>query len=258
MSKSDSVLAERRRQMILQVLGSGPASVTDLSERLEISPATVRRDLIKLEDDSLLTRVHGGAVLTSKGQQANGALAEATGVRTTEKDAVAERAAAMVEDGQTIMLDGGTTTCRLARKLRGRKLTVITGNLMAYEELATEADIDLILVGGVVRRESNSLSGFLAEDTLQQLHADWLFLGTSGVLLGGQVMSTMVVDVPAKRAMIRASDRVALLADHSKFPGVGTVQVCGPEALDVLVTDSHVDQASCAVFKEACVKVIQV
>ncbi|WP_456300508.1 DeoR/GlpR family DNA-binding transcription regulator [Streptomyces jeddahensis] len=248
------VLAERRHQLILRALRSGgPAAVADLSEQLGVSPATVRRDLVKLEEMGLLTRVHGGAVVEEGDQP----FAEVAEIRVSEKDAVAARAAEMIEDGQSVLLDIGTTAYRLARRLHGRRLTVITSNLVVYEELADDTAIELVLLGGMVRREYRSLVGFLTEDNLRQLHADWLFMGTSGVRPGGQVMDTTVVEVPVKRAMIKASEKVVLLADAGKFPGTGMAKVCGPEELDVVVTNASADAATCAAFEEAGAKVVQ-
>ncbi|MEU6468114.1 DeoR/GlpR family DNA-binding transcription regulator [Streptomyces massasporeus] len=249
------MLAERRHQLILRALrAGGPAAVTDLSEQLGVSPATIRRDLVKLEEDGLLTRVHGGAVVEEGDQP----FAEVAEVRVNEKDAIAERAAAMVKDGESVLLDIGTTAYRLARQLHGRRLTVITSNLVVYEELADDEGIELVLLGGMVRREYRSLVGFLTEDNLRQLHADWLFLGTSGVRPGGQVMDTTVVEVPVKRAMIRAGEKVVLLADATKFPGNGMAKVCGPEELDTVVTNEPVDAATRASFQEAGVEVVVV
>ncbi len=248
------MLAERRHQMILQALRSGgPAAVADLSERLGVSGATVRRDLVKLEEMGLLTRVHGGAVVEEGDQP----FAEVAEMRVSEKDAIAARAADMVQDGQSVLLDIGTTAYRLARRLHGRRLTVITSNLVVYEELADDTGIELILLGGMVRREYRSLVGFLTEDNLRQLHADWLFMGTSGVRPGGQVMDTTVVEVPVKRAMIAAGEKVVLLADSGKFPGTGTARVCGPEELDAVVTNASSDPATCAAFEEAGVEVVR-
>jgi DeoR/GlpR family transcriptional regulator of sugar metabolism len=162
----------------------------------------------------------------------------------------------MVADGQSVLLDIGTTAFRLARQLHGRRLTVITSNLVVYEELADDEGIELVLLGGMLRREYRSLVGFLTEDNLRQLHADWLFLGTSGVRPGGQVMDTTVVEVPVKRAMIGASDKVVLLADAAKFPGTGMAKVCGPGDLDMVVTNAPVDPATRAALEEAGVEVV--
>jgi DeoR/GlpR family transcriptional regulator of sugar metabolism len=255
------VLAEQRHQLILKSLRSGgPASVTALSEQLGVSPATVRRDLMKMEEDGRLTRVHGGAVVDEgEGEgERDQPFAEVAQVRAAEKDAIAARAAEMVRDGQTVLLDIGTTAYRLARQLHGRRLTVITSNLVVYEQLAEDHGIDLVLLGGMVRREYRSLVGFLTEDNLRQLHADWLFLGTSGIRGDGTVMDTTVVEVPVKRAMIAASDRVVLLADREKFPGTGMAKVCGPELLDVLVTNAPAEPATLAALQGAAVKVVEV
>lgn len=249
------MLAERRHQLILRALRSGgPAAVGDLSEQLKVSAATVRRDLVRLEEEGLLTRVHGGAVIEEGDQP----FAEVAEMRVSEKDEIAARAAAMIEDGQSVLLDIGTTAFRLARQLHGRRLTVITSNLVVYEELADDHGIELVLLGGMVRREYRSLVGFLTEDNLRQLHTNWVFLGTSGVRPGGQVMDTTVVEVPVKRAMIVAGDKVVLLADAGKFPGTGTARVCGPEELDVVVTNASSDPATCAALDEAGVEVVRV
>ncbi|GGZ62929.1 DeoR/GlpR family DNA-binding transcription regulator [Streptomyces bluensis] len=247
------MLAERRHQLILRALRSGgPAAVTDLSEQLGVSPATIRRDLVKLEEEGLLTRVHGGAVVEEGDQP----FAEVAEMRVPEKDAIAAKAASLVRDGESVLLDIGTTAYRLARHLHGRRLTVITSNLVVYEELADDEGIELVLLGGMLRREYRSLVGFLTEDNLRQLHADWLFLGTSGVRPGGQVMDTTVVEVPVKRAMIRAGERVVLLADRAKFPGTGMARVCGPEELDMVVTNAPVDPVTRSSLEEAGVEVV--
>jgi DeoR/GlpR family transcriptional regulator of sugar metabolism len=250
---SGCVLAERRHQLILQALRSGgTASVTDLAEQLGASAATIRRDLLKLEGDGLLTRVHGGAVV----EEDQPPFDEAASVQVREKDAIAAQAARMIEDGQSVILDSGTTVHRMALQLHGRRLTVITNNLAVYGELIDDENIDLMLLGGMVIRESRMLDGFMAEDNLRQVHADWLFMGACGLRPGGQVMDTTVAEVPARRAMIAASDKVVLLADKSKFPGTGMVKICDPEDLDVVITNASEDDATCTALRESGVRVI--
>jgi len=249
------MLAERRHELILRALrADGPATVSVLAERLGASEATIRRDLIQLDGEGLLRRVYGGAVPVVDRDDPFVDVAE---VHAAEKDAIARACAELVKDGETVLLDIGTTAHRLARQLRGRTLTVITSNLAVYEELADEAAIQLVLLGGVLRREYRSLVGFLTEDNLRQVHADRLFLGTSGVRPNGQVMDTTVVEVPVKRAMIAASDHVVLVADIGKFPGRGMARVCGPEDLDMVVTNASLDPATRSSFIEAGVEVVE-
>lgn len=249
------MLAERRHGLILDALrADGPATVTALAQRLGASEATVRRDLSQLDDEGLLRRVYGGAAPIDGRDDPFVDVAE---VRVAEKDAIASRCAELVHDGETVLLDIGTTAHRVARQLRGRSLTVVTSNLAVYEELADDTSIELVLLGGMLRREYRSLVGFLTEDNLRQVHADRLFLGTSGVRPGGQVMDTTVVEVPVKRAMIAASDQVVLVADADKFPGTGMARVCGPEELDVVVTNAGADAVTTAAFREVGVEVIE-
>lgn len=250
-----AMLASRRHDLILRALRSdGPASVISLAEKLGVSPATIRRDLLRLDEEGLLTRVYGGAVLVAEHDTP---FAEVAGVHAEEKDAIAKRAAELVRDGETVLLDIGTTAHRVAHHLRGRTLTVITSSLAVYEELHDDAGVQLVLLGGVLRREYRSLVGFLTEDNLRQVHADRLFLGTSGVRPDGRVMDTTVVEVPVKRAMIAASDQVVLVADAGKFPGTGMATVCGPDALNTVVTNAPVDERTATSLREAGVTVVE-
>ncbi|WIY03117.1 DeoR/GlpR family DNA-binding transcription regulator [Amycolatopsis mongoliensis] len=247
------MLPQRRHELILRALrAEGPAPVGVLAERLGVSQATVRRDLVQLDREGRLTRVYGGAMAAD-----DEPFARVAAERADDKDAVARRAAGLVADGDTVLLDIGTTAHRLARHLRDRALTVITSSLAVYAELKDADDVQLVLLGGVVRRSYHSMVGFLTEDALRQVHADTVFLGTSGVRGDGHVMDSTVVEVPVKRAMVAAGDRVVLLADAGKFPGTGLARVCGPDALDVVVTSPGADEPTCSALREAGVEVLR-
>jgi DeoR/GlpR family transcriptional regulator of sugar metabolism len=154
------------------------------------------------------------------------------------------------------MLDIGTTTLQVARHLRGRSLTVITTNLAAYEELLPEPGIELVLPGGVVRRNYRSLVGVLAEDALRGLSADVAFLGASGIDERLAVWDSTMVEVPIKRALLAAAQRAVLVADAEKFAMGGMVRVCGPEALDTVVTDASAPAGARERLAEAGVEVV--
>jgi DeoR/GlpR family transcriptional regulator of sugar metabolism len=138
----------------------------------------------------------------------------------------------------TVMIDIGTSTLQMARHLHGRKITVVTTNLAVVEELLPDPDIELVLPGGIVRRNYRSLVGVLAEDSLRQIKSDILFLGTSGVDLEIGVWDTTMVEVPIKRLMIAGAAEVVLIADAAKFSMTGMVRVCGPESISRIVTDA--------------------
>lgn len=249
------MLPGRRHELILRTLRTeGSATIGHLSELLGVSVPTIRRDLVQLDEEGLLKRVYGGAATV---EDRDDPFDDVATVRVAEKDAIAEKCAELVEDGETVLLDIGTTAHRVARRLRDRSLTVITSSLAVVDELQNSANIQLVLLGGMLRRDYRSLVGFLTEDNLRQVHADRLFLGTSGVRPDGQVMDTTVVEVPVKRAMIAASDHVVLVADVGKFPGTGMSRVCVPHELNTVVTNATADEKTKAALREAGVTVIE-
>ncbi|WP_129667623.1 DeoR/GlpR family DNA-binding transcription regulator [Phytoactinopolyspora endophytica] len=250
------MLAQRRYEMIMQILrAEGPVAVGVLAERLDVSPATIRRDLNRLERLDLLTRVRGGAAASTSLEEP---FAEVATVGKEARDAVARGAADLVRDGDVLLLDIGTTVHQLSTYLHGRSVTVMTSNLAVYEELVPDPEIELILLGGVVRRNYRSLVGFLTEDCVRQVRAGRLFMGTSGVRPDGTVVDTTAVEVPGRRAMIASSDQVILLADESKFPGNGYATVCGPDALDIVVTNDGATPDTLDTLRESGVEVITV
>jgi DeoR/GlpR family transcriptional regulator of sugar metabolism len=225
--------------------------VADLARTFGVSEMTVRRDLRVLARDGKLERVHGGAVDTVPERPFDEVAVE----RYDVKDRIGAAAAALVRDGQAVMIDIGTTTLQAARHLRGRPVTVITTNLAVYEELVGDPAIEIVLSGGLVRRNYRSFIGVLAEDSLRQLSADVAFLGTSGIDPQLAVWDSTMIEVPIKRAMIAAADRVVLLADAQKFSMTGVVRVCGPQDIDQIVTDAAVPASRRATIHEAGIEV---
>ena len=234
-----TLLPAQRRQEILRAVRSGTAHVSELAESFGVSEMTVRRDLGTLARDGKLERVHGGAV--DAGGEPGFSQIEVE--RFDIKDRLGAAAAAMVQDGQTLMVDIGTSTLQFARHLHGKKIMVVTTNLAVVEELLPDPDIELVLPGGIVRRNYRSLVGVLAEDSLRQIKSDILFLGTSGVDVDMGVWDTTMVEVPIKRLMIAGAEEVVLLADAAKFSMTGMVRVCGPESIDHIVTDAPLPAA---------------
>ena len=230
------MLPAQRRGLILDAVRSGQGvEVVDLAQRFAVSEMTVRRDLARLAREGKLTRVHGGAV----SEREEPPFAEISVERLDEKRADRSRRC-RARRGRTVGDDRHRhDDAALARWLHGRKLTVITSNLAVIEELMPDPRIELIVLGGVVRRNYRSLVGMLAEDALRQLSADIAFLGASGIREDLSVMDTTMVEVPIKRGMIAASRRAAvLLATRAKFEMTGSVRVCGADELDVVVTDA--------------------
>lgn len=242
----------QRRQGILQAVRSGTAHVSDLARAFDVSEMTVRRDLASLERDGKLERVHGGAVNHVPERPFEETALESPEVKTR----IGRCAAELVQDGQTVMIDIGTTALQVARHLHGRRnITVITTNLAVLDELRDEPEVDIVLPGGLVRRNYRSTVGVLAEDALRQLRADIAFLGTSGVDRDLSVWDTTMIEVPIKRAMIAAAGHVVLLADGKKFAMSGVVRICGAGDLDQIITDESLPAGDRATIEDAGIEV---
>lgn len=227
-----------------QLRVNGAISVEELATSLGVSAATIRRDLRCLQSDGKLTRVHGGAHVPScaaEDADVDRPFALVATVDAADKRAVARAAAGMVRDGNMVLLDIGTTTQLLAQELRGRRVTIVTASLAVLDALRDDDEVELVLLGGLVRRAYHSLVGVITEDTLRQLQADIAFMGASGVRPDGSVLDTTLIEVPVKRGLIAASSRTVLLVDRHKFPGTGTLRVCEVGDLDAIVTNAGAD-----------------
>ena len=246
-----TMVPAQRRHGILQAVRSGTAHVSDLARAFDVSEMTVRRDLATLERDGKLERVRGGAVHTVPERPFDEIALEGAEV----KDAIGRCAAGLVVDGQTVMIDIGTTALQVAKHLHGRQLTVITTNLAALDELRDDPGIEIVLPGGLVRRNYQSTVGVLAEDALRHLRADVAFLGTSGVDRDLSVWDTTMIEVPIKRALIDAASHVVLLADSRKFAMSGVVRICGADAIDQIITDAALPASDRAAIEDAGIEV---
>jgi len=234
-----------RLRTITERLASGDrVSVLNLADELGVSPSTVRRDLQSLAASGILLRVHGGAAPVDGRDLGDRPFDLVADEDAIDKGRIAGRAATLVNDGDVVLLDIGTTTRLLARELFGRPITAVTSSLAVLDELRGDTTSEVVLLGGAVRRQYHSLVGSLTEDALRQVRAATVFLSASGVSSDGAVLDTTLVEMPTKRGLLRAANRVVLLAGSSKFPGSGSFRVCGMDQIDVLVTTHGADPAT--------------
>lgn len=246
------MLTATRQAKILEVLRrSGEVSVDGLADQFGVSLSTIRRDLNALSADKLLRRVRGGGAVEPDAEP----FGEVAHRSSSEKDQIAAAAAQLVADGDVVLIDIGTTTALLARHLRGKRITVLTSSLAVVDQLRDDEEIELIILGGVLRRTYHSLVGILTEQALSQLRAHVCFMGTSGIRPDGYVMDSTGIEVPVKKAMIASSERTVVLADGSKYPGAGLLTVCAASEMSTLVTNGDADAATLDVIRSAGVEV---
>ncbi len=231
------MFAEERKQRILAALQHAPAvRATELGRALGASLASIRRDLAELERSGLLKRTHGGAISNGLARS-EASLAQKEDRYQPEKAAIAAVAASLVQPGDVIFLDAGSTTRQIARELRHhRNVTVVTNAINVASELAS-SDVEIILTGGQLRPGVLSQVGPIAEQTIAGLHVDKLFLAANGVDLRNGLTTPDVAEARTKRSMIDSATEVLLVADHSKFGIVAFARICGIEQLDAVITD---------------------
>lgn len=230
-----------RLDAIVELVGQGEADVLDLARRFAVSASTIRRDLQRLEAAQAIRRTYGGAII--RPAEAEATLDERAGLNREAKAAIGRAASRFIEDGDTLILDGGSTVAALGCCLKGRRLKVITTNLALMPMLAGEAGIELVLLGGEVRPQSMSTLGPLAEDALRRLTATAAFLGADGVVAGRGLCEASLQQVALKELMMAQAARTVVLADHSKLGQARAAAWAALPPLWTLVTDNAAEAA---------------
>lgn len=251
------MISEERTTLILkEVEAQGSVMVADLAQRLNVSEMTIRRDLVDLEKEGLVRRVHGGAV-SARGRSFEPALLARESEKRAEKAAIGKTAANLVADGDSIALDIGTTILQVALNLIGRhNLTVITPSLQIANTLANQPDIRLILPGGIVRQGELSLTGDLARRSLETFFVDRLFLAVGAIDSQHGLTEYNWEDALVKQAMIRNAKEVILVADAGKFEKVAFARVASLNAIHKLVTDQAPPPALQEALDKAAVSIL--
>jgi DeoR family transcriptional regulator, aga operon transcriptional repressor len=240
---------------ILERLSSdGSVSVVDIATALEVSTATIRRDLRLLEEQHLLGRTHGGAV--PQGVLYELPLRYKSTRQPEQKLRIAREAATRVLEGWAIGLTGGTTTTEVARALVDRaRLTVVTNALNIASELAVRPNLKLVVTGGVARPESYELVGPIAEASLQGLNLDVVFLAVDGISPDAGLTTHHEIEAGTNRALMERARRVIVVADSSKIGRVTFARICDLAGVDELITDDGADREAIAAVEAGGVPV---
>jgi DeoR/GlpR family transcriptional regulator of sugar metabolism len=230
-----------RRQSLVEVLRKQPGlRIPELAVALNVSEGTVRNDLNALEEQGLLTRVHGGAVINQQDQFQNNSFLKRYQQNAAAKQAIANAAAALVNDGDSILLDASSTAYYFAKALSERqRLRVMTNGFEGARELAQNATNTVILIGGIVNKESSSVTGLLSEQIIEELHIQKAFLSCSGFSLELGMTEVHLEEAQLKRKVIESSQELFALVDSSKFGKEDLTSFARPEKINRLFTDQH-------------------
>jgi len=256
--------ATEREQSILKLLRSRDfVSFSELESSIEASPATIRRDLARLNVQGQIVRVRGGIKNAVVGDTSHEEGSKLSGVpfhrninrMRDEKVQIGREAAKLCEPGSSIMIDGGSTTLQMCPFLQGLNMQVFTNSLHVVNALLPQAETRVLIPGGSVFREQSIILSAVGDDTMPRFHAPQLYMGASAIGAQG-IMQPDVILVAAERRLIDRADQVILLIDHTKFRGSSGNVVCELEAIDIVITDQGVRPVDVEMLEKAGVQVI--
>ncbi len=246
--------AERLNVILDRVSADGSVAVADLARELDVSEATVRRDLQALTRDRLLVRTHGGALARDSGEEVPSRLKAVR--QQDEKRRIGQAAAALVPDGAVVGLSGGTTSLELAKALSGRRgLTIVTNAVDLAAQLAGQPETHVISIGGIVRRSLEAV-GPAAEEMLTRYHLDTVFVGVDGLSADAGCTTFDEMEAQTDRAFLQQARRRVVVADSSKLGLVTFARIASLDEVTDLVTDSGADPEQVASIERAGVRVV--
>jgi len=247
------MLIEERQSRLQQLLAQrGMSDLESLSTALRVSQSTVRRDLDSMESQGLVRRTHGGVIWVGDRNNSTRPYAfdQRMAVQTEAKRAIARAAAKLLSDGQTILLDGGTTTFYLAEELLGRSLQIVTNSLPIANRFINDERVELILTGGLLYPRYGVLLGPTAESFIESVHAQTLFFSVAGVHRGAMYNQNLLL-VQAEQRMMKQAARRVLLCDSGKFDQQALARLGELCEIDTIVTDGAITKPQQAMLKRA-------
>jgi len=251
------MLANQRREKIVELLKEdGSAKVIDLAKIFKVSEVTIRQDLEKMEKEGAIVREHGGAFLKNVEDSVR-SFTILNQENMEKKELIGRCAAKYIDNGDTIILDSGSTTTEIAKNLKGKKnLTVITNALNIALILGAEPNIEVIVTGGEFKPPTLSLTGQKAADFFKDIHVDKLFLATAGISLRSGLTYPGLSDIVVKKAMIDVSDVTYLVADSTKIGKNAFASLGALSLIDYIITDAAIDQNNLKLFRENEIEII--
>ena len=228
-------ITDRRKEIINILKDREYVTVEEFSRVLGVSTVTIRTDLSALESDGALIRTHGGAMKSEKKSKQR-FISNTMSENKLEKKAIALKASSLIKDGSTIIIDSGSTTIHLAENLKDKKITVVTNNILSQDILKNEESVNLIVLGGTLRRASMGTIGPIANNAVKSMNVDIFFLGAAAY--NQEIISSYdIIEVELKKNMIHSADKVVFLADSSKFGKKAFSTISSWDLIDTFITD---------------------
>jgi len=246
---------EKQKILLDHVNQVKKATVNELCDLLDVSKVTIRKYLNELESKGLVFKTYGGVLSADSELNYEIPYSSKQELHSSEKQKIGKAGAALIREGDVVILDTGSTTYEVAHNLKNINVTVITNDVKIAFELASKSNINLIITGGVVQKNLYAITSFQTENFLSQIHANIVFLGADAVNLEDGITNRTMEESVIKQTMIKAAERVVLVVDHSKLHRKAFSNVCKIEKIDTVVIDS-IDEEYKKAFHEKGLKII--
>lgn len=246
---------ERQKKILDYVNKTEKATVNELSDFLGVSKVTIRKYLNELESKGLVIKIHGGVLSIDSDLNYEIPYASKKDLNVSEKEKIGKAASELIEDGDVVILDAGSTTLEIARNIENKNVTIITNDVKIAFELASKPSVKLIITGGIVQKNVYTVMGSNTENFLSKIHVNKAFLGADAINLEYGITNRTLEEVAIKKAMIKSAEQIILVADHSKLNKKAFADVCEIDEIDTIVIDK-IDDNYRKIFNEKGINII--
>ncbi len=259
MVMDEKIFVEERRNQIIEFLNKkNRVSVIELAKIFNVGEVTIRRDLADLEERGLVRRTHGGAILADNGSD-EPPLKERESRKREEKERIAKFVSQIIRNGETVIIDGGSTTLQIAKYLRSKSnLIIVTNSAGIADEFVNSNECSVIVTGGELRKSTGNLTGSIAEKTLRLFRADRVIIGMSSMIPGEGLFTSNLAEAEFKRTMMECGKEIIVVMDSSKINKLNFCFVSEFSKIDKFITDSGISDEDAKRIEEYGVEVIVV
>ena len=255
--KTERNTLKRRTEILNLINVNGKVSVNELSEKFGISVVSIRNDLAHLEKKGLLIKTRGGAI---KSQPVNFDLSlnQKLKINYTEKQKIGKKAIEFVKNGDSIVIDSGSTTLEVAKNLEEFDINLITNSLPIADICADFKKVNVIIPGGELRSEMRSLIGPITLNTINELRCDIAFIGADSISIDSGIYTPLISEAAISRAMIKIAKKVIVVVDSSKFSRKSLAKISSLDYIDIIITDNNIKKEELSKLQSSGIEVILV
>ena len=249
------MLVKRRDGLIQYLKNNKTASLDELCEKFQVSKSTIRRDIDEIEAQNLIKKVYGGVVLVEDEKALPVNIRNS--MHINEKDSIGRAAASLVNDGDSILVDGGTTALQMIKYLKDKKnVTVVTNSILVVNDAILYKNLNIIVTGGNLLLGTNSLIGAEAINIMKNLTCRYAFISATGLSIEKGLSNAFLLEAEVKREMIKCGHKFILMVDHSKFDMISMVTFADLKDVEILITDATPDEKYLLFFEKNNIKLI--